>query len=96
MSQILMDLTQNPDGTVQGKWSGKLFPLGVSCPPGLNATPTGSVTGTNTVLEVRLAILGTGDFDGQAVGNQTLQGGLLSCGVVYPVIFSLIGPVPGG
>lgn len=96
VTQLQMDLAESPDGTVQGQWSAKLVPPDATCPPGLGSPPTGPVSGTNTVLALNLSILGTGDFQGQALDDGTLRGSVRSCEILYPVTFTLVGPVPGG
>jgi hypothetical protein len=93
LSDVEMNITQRPDGTVSGQWSAKVLPTNAPCPPGLGANPTGPVNGTNTVLEVRLSLLGAGDFDGQAIAGQTLKGSFVSCST-YAVVFSFVGPLP--
>lgn len=93
LSDVEMSITQLPDGTVSGQWSATIFPADAPCPPGLGANPTGPVNGTNTVLEVRLSLLGAGDFYGQAIDSQTLKGSFVSCST-YAVVFSFVGPLP--
>jgi hypothetical protein len=94
LSEFEMSITQLPDGTVSGQWLAMTIPPSVPCPPGLPANPTGPVNGTNTVLAVRLSFLGAGEFDGQALDSKTLKGGFVSCGTVYAMIFSFVGPLP--
>jgi hypothetical protein len=94
LSDVQVTITQRPDGTLSGQWSGKVSPADAACPPGLGSDPTGPVNGTNTILEVRLSLLGAGDFDGQAVDSKTLKGSFVSCGNAYAISFSLVGPVP--
>jgi hypothetical protein len=94
VSDAEMSITQRPDGTVSGQWSAKVFPDTASCPPDLGTNPTGPVNGANTVLEVRLSLLGVGDFDGQAIDGKTLEGSFISCGNSYTIVFSLVGPLP--
>jgi len=96
VTQLQMDLAESPDWSVQGQWSARLVPPDATCPPSLGPTPTGPVTGSNTVLALNLSILGTGDFQGQAVDDKTLRGSVRSCEVFYRVTFTLVGPVPGG
>ena len=96
LSQILVDVTQQADGTIQGHWSGKANPPDAPCPPALGPAPTGGVNGSNTVFSVRWALLGAGDFQGQIIDDHTLRGSLTSCDAVYAVTFALVGPVPGG
>jgi hypothetical protein len=94
LSDVEMSVTQLPDGTVSGQWSAIMFPPNAPCPPGLGTNPMGPVNGTNTVLAVRLSLLGAGDFDGQAIDGKTLQGSFVSCSSVYPIVFSFVGPLP--
>lgn len=94
LSDITVDITQHPDGTIGGSWSGAASPPDASCPPDLGAAPTGTVSGANTVLQVQLSLSGAGEFDGQATDNTTLQGSFESCGGSYPVKFSLVVPLP--
>ena len=93
LSDVQVTMAQQPDGTISGGWSGKA-PANALCPPNLGLNPTGPVSGTNTVLEVRLGLVGAGDFDGQLVDSQTLKGTFDSCGIGYRIVFSLVGPVP--
>jgi hypothetical protein len=93
LTDVQVSVTQRPDGTVSGQWSGR-FAADAACPSDLGPNPTGVVNGANTVLEVRLSLLGAGDFDGQAIDTKTLKGSFVSCGGVYAIIFSLAGPVP--
>src|SRR5690242_11178696 len=92
LSDVQMDITQQADGTVQGNWSSSIFPPDPVCPPGLGSEPRGTVSGTNTVLEVRLSLVGAGDFQGQVDGTSTLRGSLLSCTNPYAVTFTLVAP----
>jgi hypothetical protein len=94
LSDVEMSVTQGADGTVSGQWSAKMLPADPPCPPGLGANPTGPVSGTNTVLAVRLSFLGAGDFDGQAIDNKTLKGSFVSCSSAYSIVFSFVGPLP--
>jgi hypothetical protein len=90
LSQIQVNIIQRPDGTIEGFWSGKASPPGAPCPPGLGSAPTGTLSGANTVLQVQLSLMGAGDFDGQAVDDQTLDGSFEMCDRSYPVRFSRV------
>jgi hypothetical protein len=92
LSGLSLDITQQPDGTLVGRWSG-VFAIGAQCPPGLGSNPTGPLNGANTSLSVRFSMLGAGDFEGQAVDANTLRGGLISCGSSYAVAFSAAAPI---
>ena len=93
---VQIDLTQQANGSVKGTWTADVSPPNPPCPPGLSAHTNGTVTGSATVLEVRLSFDGIGDFSGQSLDDGTLHGSVYSCGVFYPVTFSSVGPVPGG
>src|SRR6187549_2374124 len=43
LSGILLDLTQNPDGTLSGRWSAKVSPPNPPCPPDLGTSPTNTI-----------------------------------------------------
>lgn len=93
LQAVQMNITQGSDGTVSGQWSANVsLPL-PACPPQLNSHPVGSVSGTNTVLEVRLSFLGAGDFAGQAINDHTLKGSFISCSHIYPITFSRVAPL---
>jgi hypothetical protein len=94
LSDVQVDIAQQRDGSLAGQWSGKFGPPTAACPAGLGSNPTGSVQGTNTVLQVRFALLGAGDFEGQAIDGKTLKGSLTSCGKLFPVIFFFISHFP--
>ena len=88
VSNIQVDVVQHAGGALDGRWSGKSTAPDAVCPPELGLDPTNSVSGTNTVLEVQLQLIGIGQFEGQAVDKQTLRGSLESCGQIYPMTFS--------
>jgi len=89
-----MEITQQPDGIVEGQWSGQLSVPDPECPPGLGGNPTGTVSGRNSVLEVRLSLLGAGDFVGQVGDDGTVQGSFESCNNVYPIKFLRVASTP--
>ena len=92
VSDITLQVAQQENGVVSGAWTGKFFPPDAPCPPGLTPAASGPVTGTNTVLELRFAISGVGDFEGQAIDADTLRGSVQSCNNVYAVTFTFLGP----
>ena len=94
ISEISMDLSQQSDGAVHGQWVGKSSVPNAVCPPDLGSNPTNVVTGSSTVLELHLSLLGAGDFDGQVTEN-ILTGSFVSCEKVYPITFSRVQPAPG-
>lgn len=94
LSDISMNLAQETDGSVSGQWSGIGSPPNPVCPPGLGSAPVGTVSGSNTVLEVRLSLLGAGVFAGQVGDDDTLRGSFIACEIPYPVTFSRESPAP--
>ncbi len=90
LSNLSLNITQQSGGVVGGSWAGKSFPPDAVCPPNLGASPTGGVSGTNTVVEVHLSLVGAGDFDGQLIDAKNLKGSFSSCGTTYPINFSLV------
>jgi hypothetical protein len=91
-----MTITQNAAGAITGTWVSDVSPPHPACPPELSARSNGTVSGINTVVGVTLAILGTGDFQGQVSNGSTLRGSVLSCGRNYPITFSLAAAAPAG
>jgi hypothetical protein len=87
LSDISMELTQAPDGGVQGEWAGVGSPPDPVCPPQLGSAPRGRVAGSNTVLELRLSLIGAGEFSGQVRGDE-IKGSFASCNITYSITFS--------
>ena len=89
---ISLTLAQDQDGTLSGAWIGSVTPPIPSCPPELSNQPTGTVFGTNTVLEVEFEILGAGHFNGQALETGLMRGYVFSCSIYFPITFHRTGP----
>lgn len=87
ITDIHMTIVQSPDGSVTGNWSGKSSVANPPCPPELGLNPANTVSGSNTVLEVSLEVLGAGEFEGQAISRNKMQGSFRSCSKIYPVDF---------
>jgi hypothetical protein len=85
---IQIMITQDDAGRITGQWSASIPPPMPQCPPQLLPESTGPITGTNTVLEIRLSLVGVGDFQGQWIDQNTLRGAVLSCNALYPVTFT--------
>ena len=91
---IVMDISQQADGSVIGTWSSLVSPPHPDCPPDISDKANGTVDGTNTVLGILLSLKGAGDFQGQ-IDRSAIRGSLYSCGNEYTVTFTLASPVPG-
>lgn len=94
ITDIRLELVQDDDGTVTGSWSGKATPPASGCPPELGPSPANVVTGTTTITEVRLDILGAGVYSGNLVATTVMRGSLLSCGQHYPLEFQRVSASP--
>ena len=89
ISGVQLDIAQALDGTLTGRWSAVTSSPGVPCPPNLSSTPSGPISGGNTVLQVQISLIGIGDFTGQWTSDTTVNGSLISCGQVYRMLFTL-------
>jgi hypothetical protein len=87
LSALQFDIVQKSDGVLTGNWSGKFAVETADCPPGIGPAPTGPVDGSNTSLLVQFRLLGAGDFEGQVIDKDGMQGALLSCEIDYPIKF---------
>jgi len=87
ITDIHLTITQRADGSLAGNWSGKSSVANPPCPPDLGLNPANTVTGSNTVLEVSFEVLGAGEFEGQAISRDKMQGSFRSCSRTYPVDF---------
>lgn len=94
ITDIRLELVQGEDGSVTGTWSGKATPPASGCPPELGSSPTNVVTGSSTVTEVRLEILGAGLYAGNLIAPTVMRGSILSCERYYPLEFQLVSPSP--
>jgi len=93
LSSVSLNVEQASDGSVQGQWAGVTSP-NVACPPGLGVTPTGPVSGSNTIFALQMSLVGAGEFDGQVPDQDTMRGSFASCGVTYSVTFTRAEIVP--
>jgi len=97
LSSIVLDMTQSADGAVTGRWSANVFPPNPACPPGLGSGPAGgAISGTHTVLELRMELVGAGNFAGQAIDDSNLNGSFTSCSGAYPMTFVRVSAAPAG
>jgi hypothetical protein len=67
LSQLTLTLTQESAGIVSGTWLAKRDGCDAPC-------DTGRVIGRNTILQVELALLGSGRFEGTLVEPSRLRG----------------------
>ena len=74
ISNIRLDLVQEPKGIVSGKWSAKGDGGGGGCPVATPCDAGGDLIGINTVAQVKLELVGAGKFEGALVESNRLRG----------------------
>jgi hypothetical protein len=87
-TNITVNLTQNPDGTVSGTYTATADPSLGLCPLTTGCPRTGTLTGANTVFQVFFLINGLGQFTGQLIGGTTLKGAMSRLDVIQPIEFT--------
>lgn len=74
LSDIRMNLIQEPRGLVSGGWSAKGDGGGGGCLPAIPCNASGHIVGRNTVAMVEIELLGAGKFEGALVEANRLRG----------------------
>jgi hypothetical protein len=91
-TNITVNVTQNPDGTISGTYTATADPsLGLCGSTAVSTAAclqTGTLTGANTVFQVFFAINGVGQFTGQLIGGTTLKGAMSRLDVTQPIEFT--------
>lgn len=78
ISSMRMQIVQEPRGIVSGQWSLRAD----------DATEkSGSVIGTNTVAQVRIQLLGLGEFEGALIDTNTMRGVFAIAGHLESITF---------
>jgi len=85
---IRLDLAQDESGAVSGSWSGQADSVNGQCPADTGCAPTNDVTGSNTVLQLHLEILGAGTFTGQVIAADVFRGNFARSGSNYAIRFT--------
>lgn len=85
---IRLDLVQDESGGVSGSWSGQADSVNGQCPADTGCAPTNDVTGSNTVLQLHLEILGAGSFTGQVIAADAFRGNLARGGSNFAIRFT--------
>lgn len=76
VTDFRLELAQAADGEVTGSWSARGVLVNGVCPPTLGCTPNNTVSGSNTVFQVFLNLLGAGGFTGQVESDGRFRGDL--------------------
>lgn len=74
LSEMKMDLIQEPRGIVSGGWTAKGEGGGGGCPPATPCDASGLIIGRNTIAQVEIELLGAGKFEGGLIDDNTLRG----------------------
>ena len=83
LSQIELNLIQEPRGIVSGGWSAKSDGNSGGCSTPCDAS--GLLIGRNSVAQVELELLGAGKFEGTLIDPNRLRG-ILAVGLGYDTI----------
>jgi hypothetical protein len=76
LTNLTITLTQTADGTITGTYSGTGTPGPQLCPPAPPCSISGTVAGSNTVLQVFFELEHAGKFTGQVTEGSTLRGAM--------------------
>lgn len=85
LSDIRMNLVQEPRGIVSGGWTAKGDGGGGGCRPSVPCDAFGNLIGRNTISQVEIELLGAGKFEGALVEPGRLRG-ILVVGTSYDTI----------
>ena len=85
---IRLDLTQDESGGVSGSWTGLGVQVDGQCPADTGCAPANNVTGSNTVLQLHLEVLGAGSFTGQVIAADAFRGNLARPSGNFPIRFT--------
>ena len=74
LSDFRLELIQEPEGIVSGKWFAKGDGGGGGCPVSTPCNAFGNLIGRNTIAQVELELLGAGKFEGALLEADRLRG----------------------
>lgn len=78
LSNIRMNLVQEPRGVVSGGWTARGEGGGGGCPSSAPCNASGLLIGRNTIARVELELLGAGKFEGVLEEEDKLRGAFLA------------------
>lgn len=76
VTDFVLRLSQAGDGAISGSWSGRGIEENGACPSDLGCAPANGVTGSNTVFQVHIDLVGLGAFTGQIESDVHFRGHL--------------------
>lgn len=74
LSNFRLEILQEPQGIVSGKWFALQDGDGGGCPVGTLCDASGDIIGRNTVAQVEIHLVGAGRFEGALVEPNQLRG----------------------
>jgi hypothetical protein len=87
LTNVTITLTQTEDGTIMGTYSGTGTPGPQFCPPTPPCSISGTIAGSNTVLQVFFELEHAGKFTGQVTEGSTLRGAMQRIDRLDPIEF---------
>jgi hypothetical protein len=88
MTNMSVTLAQAPDGSITGTYTVIGTPGLQFCPGTGTCAISGTVTGSNSVLQVFFSLSDAGDFTGQLIGGNELRGAMSRTGSTGAVQFT--------
>jgi hypothetical protein len=74
LSNFRLEMIQEPQGIVSGKWFARGDGGRAGCPAATPCDASGDLIGRNTVSQVELELIGAGSFEGAQVETNRLRG----------------------
>jgi hypothetical protein len=87
-TNITVNLTQNPDGTISGTYTATSDPALQLCISTNPCNISNTITGANTVFQVFLDLNGAAQFTGQLLQGDKLKGAMSRVGLTQPIEFT--------
>jgi len=88
MTNMSVNLAQAADGSITGTYTAIGTPGLQFCPATGTCAISGTIAGSNSVLQVFFSMSDAGNFTGQAVGSATLRGAMSRIGSTGAVQFT--------
>jgi hypothetical protein len=90
LTDVSIQLNQSGDGTISGTYTATGRAPTQFCPPAQSCQISGTITGTNTVLEVYFELKDAGQFSGQLIDGLRLKGSMARINSIGPMEFARV------
>jgi hypothetical protein len=90
LTAISIVLTQSADGSLSGTYHATGSPGTQFCPATGPCLISGTISGSNTVLQVFFELTDAGQFSGQVMDTGTLKGTMVRIGAAGPIVFTRV------